>query len=120
MGLKLKLQNLQTIKNAGRFTNYIEHLRYPRFKNMERNSRIDFNFPITFLVGKNGSGKSSILHSLYGCPNNKNIGEYWFETAVDPIVDSDLRNRYLYGYKINGVINEVLYQRTPRPGNPDN
>ncbi len=119
MGLQLKLQDLQRIKNAGRFLNYIEHLRYPHFKNMAPNSRIDFNFPVTFLVGKNGSGKSSILHSLYGAPSNKNIGDYWFETATDPIIDGERRNRYIYGYKINGIINEVLYQRAPRTGNPD-
>lgn len=119
MGLQRKLQNLQRIKDAGGFSKYIEHLRYPRFKNMEPNSRIDFTFPITFLVGKNGSGKSSILHSLYGSPSNKNIGDYWFETATDPIIENEFRNRYIYGYKINGIVNEVLYQRAPRDGNPD-
>lgn len=119
MAIEVKLRNLQRIKDSGQFLKYIEHLRYPRFKNMEPNSRIDFNFPITFLVGKNGSGKSSILHSLYGAPNNNNIGDYWFETATDPIIDNNLRNRYIYGYKINRVINEVLYQRAPRVGNPD-
>lgn len=119
MGLKRKLENLQRIRDANQFVNYIEHLRYPHFKNMVPNSRIDFTFPVTFLVGKNGSGKSSILHSLYGSPSNKNIGDYWFETAIDPIIDNELRNRYIYGYKSNGVINEVLYQRAPRAGNPD-
>lgn len=39
------------------------------------------------LVGKNGTGKSSVLQAIYGCPQNKSTGDYWFSTDVDPIED---------------------------------
>ncbi|MFC7345391.1 ATP-dependent endonuclease [Chryseobacterium zhengzhouense] len=119
MSIKQKLENLQRLKDTNQFQKYIEYIRFPNFKNMEVNSKIDFLFPITFLVGKNGSGKSSILHAIYGSPLNKSIGDYWFETDIDPIIDSTSRNRYIYGYKIQEEINEVLIQRAPREGNSD-
>ena len=38
---------------------------------------------MTVLVGKNGSGKSSTLHALFGSPNGYNLGDFWFSTEVD-------------------------------------
>ena len=39
---------------------YITHATFPRFKNIESGTRVDFEFPLTALVGANGIGKSSI------------------------------------------------------------
>lgn len=115
-----KISCLQRIRDKGLHTTYIEHIRYPRFRNLDDNSQINFNFPITFLVGKNGGGKSSTLQSLYGCPQGYSLGDYWFTTELDPIKEfKNERNCFIYGYKINGVVNEVLKQRIYRQGNPD-
>ncbi|WP_113928611.1 hypothetical protein [Bacillus sp. P14.5] len=71
------------------------------------------------LAGKNGLGKSSCLHALYGVPYNKNIGTFWFSTAVDPIKEkgSTDRNRYYYAY--GETRKEVIYSRIDKPGKPD-
>ncbi len=120
MRLKDDIRAIQQMKANGVFNNYIEHIRYPKFRNLEPNTKIEFNFPLTFLVGKNGGGKSSTLQSLYGCPLNKSLGSYWFSTELDPINDlKKNRNCFIYGYTINGVIKEVLKQRAPRKGNLD-
>ena len=120
MGLKEDITIIKQMKANDIFKKYIEHIRYPKFRNLEPNTRINFDFPLTFLVGKNGGGKSSTLQSLYGCPLNKSLGSYWFSTALDPIKDlKKNRNCFIYGYKINGITKEVLKQRAPRKSNLD-
>ena len=92
------LQKLQA-KLDKTFPSYIHHIRFPRYKNISDGSRIDFNFPVTALVGVNGSGKTSVLNALYGAPARYSTGDYWFSTQVDPIVEGDgSPNRFIYGY----------------------
>lgn len=90
------------------FPSYITHIRFPRYKNMAAGTRVDFDFPVTALVGSNGSGKTSVLNALYGAPNRKSTGEYWFSTEVDPIVEGEgSPNRFIYGHynkSFKGVI----------------
>jgi hypothetical protein len=50
--VSFKITSLQNNRDKGGHKKYIKFIRYPRFRNLEDNSRIDFNFPITFLVGK--------------------------------------------------------------------
>ncbi len=120
MGLKDNIRAILQMKENGVFKNYIEYIRYPKFRNLEPNTKIEFNFPLTFLVGKNGGGKSSTLQSLYGCPLNKSLGTYWFSTELDPINDlKNNRNCFIYGYLLDGALKEVLKQRAPRKGNLD-
>ncbi|TGP47339.1 hypothetical protein EN871_00545 [bacterium M00.F.Ca.ET.228.01.1.1] len=81
------------------FPGYITHIRFPRYKNMASGARIDFDFPVTALVGANGSGKTSVLNALYGAPMRKSTGDYWFSTKVDPIEEGDgSPNRFIYGH----------------------
>lgn len=116
------IEEIQAIKTAGKFENYINYIQFPIFKNLENNTRINFDFPLTVLVGKNGSNKSSVLTALYGAPKGKSTGEFWFSTSTDPI-DENIRgrNRFFYQYtdNINSLGKEVLKQRAPREGNPD-
>jgi len=82
------------------FKKFIEYIRFPFFKNFDKDLKITFNFPITFIVGENGSGKSSLLHALYGSPKGKSVEEYWYNTALDPIVDlKDNRHCFIYSFK---------------------
>ena len=78
------IEEIQTIKAAGKFENYINFIQFPIFKNLEENTRINFDFPMTVLVGKNGSNKSSVLTALYGAPKGKSTGEFWFSTSTGP------------------------------------
>lgn len=83
------------------FKNYISKIRFPHYKNFESDATIKFSFPLTVLVGKNGTGKSSILYALYGAPKNSNTGNFWFSMATDPIEDQDenkVRQSFVYSF----------------------
>ena len=73
-----KILTIQKMKEKNVFKNYIEYIQFPFFKNLMPGTRINFTFPITILVGKNGSGKSSTLHALYGAPNKYTCADFCF------------------------------------------
>ena len=66
------------IQKASLFKHYIGYARFPNFKNLERDTVIRFDYPVTALVGANGSGKSSVLHALYGMPEGYSTARFWF------------------------------------------
>lgn len=78
---------------------YITHAVFPKFKNIEPFTRVDFQFPLTALVGANGIGKSSLLHALWGMPYGYSTSKFWFSTELDPI-ENNKKNpqRYFYGH----------------------
>jgi predicted ATPase len=84
MSSQKTIDQLSAIQAAGKFDPFIEYVRFPRYKNLTSNFRIDFTFPVTALVGPNGTNKSSILVALQGAPANRSPGQFWFSTAVDP------------------------------------
>jgi predicted ATPase len=85
------------------FPAYITHIRFPRYKNIQPGARLDFTFPVTALVGANGSGKTSVLNAMYGAPKRYSTGEYWFSTKVDPIEEGEgSPNRFIYGHYNRG------------------
>lgn len=93
------VKTLKGFKIGKQLKNYITHATFPRFKNIEPGTRVDFDFPLTALVGANGIGKSSLLHALWGMPYRYSTSKFWFSTQLDPI--KDLNNepqRYFYGY----------------------
>lgn len=117
--IKSDLEIIKNTFNKGQFGSYIKYITFPYFRNFKENSRIEFDFPLTVFVGKNGSGKSSALQALYGTPRGNNLGEYWFSTKVDPIDETNkngTRHCYFYGYLENGITKEVLYHRAKKIG----
>jgi predicted ATPase len=112
---------LRQLKNARQLEPYIAHIRFPHFKNLDPNLQIEFDFPLTALVGQNGCNKSSILRALYGCPSGNSIGRFWFSTAVDPIADTGERPRFVYGY-FNSDANQLVEatkKRIQKENDPD-
>jgi hypothetical protein len=90
---------LSNLKPGNQLKHYISHVRFPLFKNIEPHTRIDFPFPFTALVGANGSGKSSVLHALWGTPLGYSTSRFWFATDLDPITDAKREpQRYVYGH----------------------
>lgn len=78
---------------------YIAYAVFPKFKSIEPGTRVDFNFPLTALVGANGIGKSSLLHALWGMPYGYSTSRFWFSTALDPIAGTQRDpQRYFYGH----------------------
>jgi len=114
--LKSELEELEKLRDKLQilFPSYITHIRFPRYKNIAVDAKIDFTFPITALVGSNGSGKTSILNALYGAPNRYSTGEYWFSTDVDPIEEGDgSPNRFIYGH-YNAIVKQIVETRKAR------
>ena len=117
------INDIKRMKEKGLFKNYIEYIVFPYYKNLVPGTKINLKFPITILVGKNGTGKSSTLHALYGAPYWKSCADFWFSTEVDPIKETggEGKNRFFYGYKEdqNSEIREVMKTRMKRGDNPD-
>ncbi|MCK4797054.1 MAG: AAA family ATPase, partial [Spirochaetes bacterium] len=103
----------QNDTNRNTFKQFIEYFRFPFYKNFERDLKLNFTFPITFLTGANGSGKSSILHALYGSPGGKSIADYWYTTDLDPINDlKKNRHCFIYSYKTEFTKTQVEVLKT--------
>lgn len=104
-----------------KFPNFIEGIRFPFYKAIEKDEKLDFHFPFTVIVGPNGCGKTSILHALYGCPHGMSTADFWFSTEIDPINDNETGPpRFIYKYKPEGLKYSVeaiktWRKRTSRP-----
>lgn len=101
---------------------FIGHIRFPQYKNLAFNTKIDFSYPITALVGANGTNKSSILRALYGAPENNNLGNFWFSTSIDPIEETGKRpSCFIYGYwsASEQKVVEVIKTRIKKDEDPD-
>ncbi len=116
-----EIDTLKRMFSAGAFEPCIDYIRFPYFRNLERDARVDFGFPLTVFVGPNGCGKSSALQALYGCPLGKSVGDYWFNTTVDPIeeMSGGERNCLIYSYDRGGAAREVLKTRIAKRNKPD-
>lgn len=93
-----------------KFDKFIHDINFPKFKNFVKNTKIEFKFPITILVGPNGGGKTSILHALYGMPLDHSTAKYWIATSLDEIDKKDGNHRYWYTY-FNATLNEKIQAR---------
>jgi predicted ATPase len=119
---KENIQSIISIKDSNRFQKYIDFIHFPFYRNMEINSRINFDFPLTVIVGQNGCGKSSALHAISGMPRGKTPSKFWFDTKVDPIVyydDKKRRHSFWYQYLENGDVKQVVKARIKRENNPN-
>ena len=108
--------SIKAEKFQKQWPNYISYIRFPNFKNLATNARVDFSFPLVALVGPNGSGKTSVIHALYGAPFRRSVSDFWFSTPLDPIVSrQENPPRFIYGY-IHPVIGKSVETRKARVG----
>lgn len=114
-------KSIQALKHKHNTHIHIQGLRFPNYKNLRPNSELLFEFPITVLLGRNGTNKSSILHALYGSPRDGTVAEFWFETELDaiPLEQHGLKQSVVHSYQgENGELVECIKARAPR-GNTD-
>lgn len=107
-------RTLETFVDRGLSEPFIRQIRFPRFRNLASGSTLEFTYPITALIGPNGTNKSTILRALQACPNQHNIGDYWFDTSLDRIDDAGSQNphRYIHSYAApSGQAAEVIKTR---------
>lgn len=105
------IKKLSQAHVAGKFDPFIDFIQFPKFRSVRPGVRINFNFPVTVLVGQNGTGKTSVLQALYGAPEGQSVRDHWFGTAVDPIDGDQIhtaktkqkfqgeRSAFWYGYR---------------------
>lgn len=86
--------------------------------------RVEFQFPITAIVGENGSGKSTLLQaaaSVYQYANEKKLtryaSEFFPDTAWEKVTDSSVRYGYTEG--TNKKENSIRKPTTRWLGNVD-
>ena len=118
------IRTIKRIKEANILPNYIKYIQFPFFRNIELDQKINFDFPLTAFIGSNGSGKSSTLHALYGCPEGKTPYDFWFSSEVDPVEyqleNRGLRHSFFYGFNDgNNIELQVVKARIRRAGNPN-
>lgn len=96
---------------------HIKSLRFPNYRNLELGSVLQFKYPITVLLGRNGTNKSSILHALYGSVMRNTIADFWFETEIDAIPETinKMKQSVVHSYlNEQGKIVESIKARAPR------
>lgn len=96
---------------------HIKSLRFPNYRNLQLGADLPFEFPLTVLLGRNGTNKSSILHALYGSATGKTIADFWFETKIDsiPATVDGMKQSVVHSYKNDeGDIVECIKARAPR------
>lgn len=132
------VKSLSRAKQGNAFTTFIDFIQFPKYRCLFPNQRIDFQFPLTLLIGQNGCGKTSVLQALAGAPLGMSVSKYWFGTAVDPIdqdAEEEARDRtkqkfqgersaFWYGYHQAGATGvgqlEAVKTRIWRKDDPDN
>jgi len=82
--------------------NQINRINITNFRNFTPNTSIDFKFPLTVFVGKNGTGKSTVMKIIKG---SKEPAEVFIETTLETH-EIDLAE---FSVEINNV--EYIYQR---------
>lgn len=123
------VRQIEGLKRGGQFAPFIDFIQFPLYRNFQKDLRVSFEFPLTVVVGQNGSGKTSLLHALSGAPRNRSPGNWWFGTAMDPLDLEDAPSRNLpqaykaafwYGYRDEqGEQKRAVKQRIRRAGDPD-
>ncbi|WP_190809535.1 ATP-dependent endonuclease [Flagellimonas sp. S3867] len=122
MELYTQISAINSAKTAMQFKYYIDFIRFPYYRNIEIDTRINFDFPLTVFIGQNGCGKSSCLHALYGAPDRYTPYKFWFDTKVDPVKYYDeQRKRHSFWYSFNekGQTKEVIKARIKRKNDPN-
>lgn len=98
-------------------------LRFPNYRSVAPDELLEFKFPITVLLGCNGTNKSSILNAIGGSLDRETIADYWFETSLDAIPEKVAGRKQSVTHKYlgeDGSPVECIKARAPRgKGDPD-
>ena len=85
------IQTIEKMLEHDAIKNSLTSLTVHSFRRFEPKTTIDFLFPLTVLVGKNGSGKTTIMKMIQILINCSSPEEVFFETAID---DGGMKNAW--------------------------
>ncbi|MCQ9344283.1 AAA family ATPase [Corynebacterium kozikiae] len=118
--IKKNLNILREMQEKRIFKNMIGEIRFPKYKSLSSSFKIEFSFPITAILGPNGTNKTSILRAIQACPEGTSLSDYWFDTELDKVeLDADSSasrqsnpSRYIYSYGLpSGAKAQVIKVR---------
>ncbi|HEK2596697.1 TPA: AAA family ATPase [Proteus mirabilis] len=113
-----KPNSLHQIFNSPKIEPFIRKLVFTNFKNIKSGQQLSFDYPITVLVGQNGTNKTSALVALFGSVSNVSPARYWFTTPLDSVKKNketgELYQSYFYTYKEGEHTAEVFLVNNQR------
>ena len=77
------LSDVRDIYNKGIIKNRLSQFKINNFRKFQKESELNFTFPLTVIVGKNGSGKTTIMKAIKLLSRGRIPQEEFFETAID-------------------------------------
>jgi len=120
MSFPQKLDTCLKLLSNRKLEPYLKKIVFSNYKNFSPNTTIEFQYPLTVLVGRNGTNKSSVLKALSACIDGTSLADLWFETDIDPIHSAGYW--YTYDYQISRkktVEAQVYLTKRKREGNLD-
>lgn len=120
--ISTNIASIIQMHKSSKFENYIKYIVFPFYKNLEQSTTISFDFPLTVLVGGNGTNKSSILKALESCCQDHILSKRWFSTHIDAIPEHPIPT-FIYGYDLKKgrktIEAQVLIAKYFRADDPD-
>ena len=77
------IATINTMAEHGAIKNVLTSMTVHNMRRFQPETTINFEFPITVLVGKNGSGKTTIMKLIQALAHFNNPQEILFETVID-------------------------------------
>lgn len=127
----IKKESREYVKDIERSFSYglydpmIKDISFWNYKNVSNGAKLEFNFPVSLIIGPNGTNKTSILRALQGSVAGDSLSNYWFDSKLDLIPsDTKKRPKYVYSYSlpISGKEEkyaQVMYQRIYKKNRDD-
>ena len=83
------IKQIQEMYEKGVIKNRLSQIKIHSFRKFATDSEINFSFPLTVIVGKNGSGKTTIMKTIKLLSGKEIPQAEFFETIID---DGGLEN----------------------------
>lgn len=77
------ISDIDSIFSKGIIKNRVSKIRIKKFRNFINDSELTFTFPLTVFVGKNGTGKTTVLKAIKMLSKTSYPQNEFFETAID-------------------------------------
>lgn len=97
--------DIEMLYNKGIVKNRLEQIKIHSFRKFAEESELNFTFPLTVIVGKNGSGKTTVMKAIKLLSGKQIPQDEFFETVID---DGGFSNADL-SYSIDGKL--MKYKR---------